>query len=360
MISNFSLSPLTEIRGETVREERIAEKSAERDEWRRLYDMIGKLLFDHGLEPSPANFELCHRYMTGRDGELNSMVDRAIAKDGGLSEAVAAAISSKLDAGLSTDELSRIADDAQVYLEQMSAILSRSGDDARDYGQALESEAAGLARSASPGLSVESLVTLTRSMIEKAQAAEEDLRRTEMQMSAMRKDLATAQHKANSDPLTGLPNRRALDQHLRSAFENARRLGSPLALAICDIDHFKQFNDTHGHVIGDEVIKFVGSSLGRAANNDIFAARYGGEEFVLVFERAAAADALPILDKIRATIAARELKVTNTGQSLGKLSFSGGIATINIQDSPGSILKRADAALYQAKQGGRNRINTAE
>ncbi len=343
-----------------MREERIAEKSAERDEWRRLYDMIGKLLFDHGLEPSPSNFDLCHRYLSGRDGELNATIDRAIAKDGGLSEAVASAISAKLDSGLSTDELSRIADDAQNYLDQMSAILSKSGDDARDYGQALETEAAGLTRSSSPVVSVETLVSLTRSMIEKAQAAEEDLRRTEVQMSAMRKDLASAQQKANSDPLTGLPNRRALDQHLRGAFENARRANTPLALAICDIDHFKQFNDTHGHQIGDEVIKFVGSSLGRPANNDIFAARYGGEEFVLVFERAAAADALPVLDKIRATIAARELKVTHTGQSLGRLSFSGGIAHLNLHDSPGSILKRADAALYQAKQGGRNRINTAE
>lgn len=344
-----------------MREERIAEKSAERAEWRRLYDMIGKLLFDHGLEPSPANFELCHRYLSGRDGELNAMIDRAIAKDGGLSEAVTMAISAKLDPGLSTDELSRIAIDAQGYLEQMTTILAKSGDDARDYGVALAQEAEGLETTASPALSVKTLVDLTKSMIEKAQAAEDDLRRTEMQMTAMRKDLAAAQHKANSDPLTGLPNRRALDQHLRAAFENARRADSPLALAICDIDHFKQFNDTHGHVIGDEVIKFVGSSLGRAASNgDVFVARYGGEEFVMVFERGSVANAMPTLDKIRAAIAARELKVTNTGQSLGRLSFSGGLATINIQDSPGSILKRADAALYKAKQDGRNRIITAD
>ncbi len=344
-----------------MREERIAEKSAERAEWRRLYDMIGKLLFDHGLEPSPANFELCHRYLSGRDGELNAMIDKAIAKDGSLSEAVTMAISAKLDPGLSTDELSRIAIDAQSYLEQMTTILAKSGDDARDYGVALAQEAEGLETAATPALSVKTLVDLTKSMIEKAQAAEDDLRRTEMQMTAMRKDLAAAHHKANSDPLTGLPNRRALDQHLRAAFENARRANSPLALAICDIDHFKQFNDTHGHQIGDEVIKFVGSSLGRAASNgDVFVARYGGEEFVMVFERGSVANAMPVLDKIRAAIAARELKVTNTGQSLGKLSFSGGLATINIQDSPGSILKRADAALYKAKQDGRNRITAAD
>lgn len=343
-----------------MREERIAEKSAKRAEWRRLYDMIGKLLFEHGLEPSPANFELCHRYLSGRDGELNSMIDRAIAKDGYLSEAVTGAISAKIDSGLSTDELSRMAIEAQSYLEQMSSILNRSGDDARDYGLALADEAAGLEANGSPVLAVRSLVDLTRSMIEKAQIAEEDLRRTEMQMSAMRKDLAVAHHKANSDPLTGLPNRRALDHHLRAALENARRAGSGLALAICDIDHFKQFNDTHGHQIGDEVIKFVGSSLGRAANGDVFVSRYGGEEFVLLFERTAADGAMKILDKIRAAIAARELKVTNTGQSLGRLSFSGGLAQLNLQDSPGSILKRADAALYRAKQDGRNRITEAD
>jgi diguanylate cyclase len=343
-----------------VKEERIAEKLAARAEWRRLYDMIGKLLFDHGLEPSPANFELCHRYLSGRDGELNTMIDRAISKDGGLSDAVAAAISTKLEPGLSTDELSRMAQEAQGYLEQMTTILARSGEEARDYGEALAHEAEGLETDGSPALTVQKLVDLTRSMIDKAHVAEEDLRRTEQQMSAMRKDLAAAHHKANSDPLTGLPNRRALDQHLRSAFENARRANSALALAICDIDHFKLFNDTHGHQIGDEVIKFVGSSLGRVSNGDVFVARYGGEEFVMVFERGAAANAMATLDKIRAAIAARELKVTHTGQSLGRLSFSGGLAAINIKDSPGSLLKRADAALYRAKQGGRNRISAAE
>jgi diguanylate cyclase len=190
-----------------VREERIAEKSAERAEWRRLYDMIGKLLFDQGLEPSPSNFELCHRYLSGRDGELNAAIDKAITKDGGLNEAVASAISSKLDTGLSTDELSRIAFEAQGYLEEMSSILSRSGDDARDYGEALAHEAAGLEAAdaeanASPAITVRTLVDLTRSMIDKAQAAEDDLRRTEAQMTAMRKDLAAAHRKANSDPLT--------------------------------------------------------------------------------------------------------------------------------------------------------------
>jgi len=343
-----------------VREERIAAKSAERAEWRRLYDMIGKLLFDHGLEPSPANFELCHRYLAGREGELNAMIDRAVARDGSLSDGVAATISARLEPGLSTDELSRMALEAQGYLEQMTTIIVRSGSEARDYGEALAHEAEGLEADGSPALAVQKLVGLTRSMIDKAHAAEEDLRRTEQQMSAMRKDLAVAHHKANSDPLTGLPNRRALDHHLRTAFENARRAGSPLALAICDIDHFKQFNDTHGHQIGDEVIKFVGSSLGRVANGDIFVARYGGEEFVLVFERIAAERAMATLDKIRAAIAARELKVTHTGQSLGRLSFSGGLALLDIHDSPGSILKRADAALYRAKQDGRNRISAAE
>lgn len=343
-----------------MREENIAQKSAERDEWRRLYDMIGKLLFEHGLEPSPGNFDLCHRYLSGRDGELNSMIDRAIARDGSLTGAVAATISAQRDSGLSTDELLRMSSDAQGYLDQMSAILAESGDAARDYGTALETEAAELASTATPALTIETLVGLTKTMIEKARSAEDDLRKTESQMTALRKDLAAAHQKANSDPLTGLPNRRALDQHLRAAFESARRMESPLTLAICDIDHFKIFNDTHGHQIGDEVIKFVGSSLGRMANSEIFVARYGGEEFVAVFERGAAADANTLLDKVRSAIAARELKVTNTGQSLGKLSFSGGSAMIGSQDSPGSLLKRADAALYRAKQEGRNRILAAE
>jgi diguanylate cyclase len=343
-----------------VREQRIIESADKNNRDRRLFDRIGELLFQNGLTPSPENFELCHHYLMGGDSELTSLVDRMIRQHGGLTTSAIAAIAALRGTPLSADDLNRMTGDAQGVLDRIGAVVAQTGDHARDYGAALELEVAGLDSAESPERTIDTLMTLTRTMIEKARAAEGELRRADDEMKSLRAELAAAHQTANCDPLTGLPNRRAMDRHLRAALENSRRVKSPLTVAICDIDHFKIFNDTHGHMIGDEVIKFVASSLGRIANADTFVARYGGEEFVVISERIAPADIHKILDKVRAVIASRELKVTNTGQSLGKLSFSGGIAALDTRDSPGSILKRADDALYRAKQEGRNRLLIAE
>ncbi|RVT92620.1 GGDEF domain-containing protein [Sphingomonas crocodyli] len=336
-----------------MHQDKIIESSAQRGEWRRLYDRIGELLFSNDIEPTPENFELCHRYLSG-DSTIVGLIDKAVRKDGRITAAAMTAINAQVRSGLDSGNLSDMAESARGLLEQVSAVVTRSGDEARDYAADLESGAAGLSVE-DPGMTVDTLVGLTKAMIDKTRAAEDELRRTEAQIKSLHDDLAAAHRTANSDPLTGLPNRRAFDHQLRIALENARRQKTPLALAICDIDHFKQFNDTHGHQIGDEVIKFVGSSLARATN-DGFCARYGGEEFVLIFERADPEAARAMLDKVRTVIASRELKVTNTGQSLGRLSFSGGIAMLEDADSPGTLLRRADTALYRAKESGRNRV----
>ena len=165
-----------------------------------------------------------------------------------------------------------------------------------------------------------------------------------------------ASHSANSDVLTSLPNRRAMDVRLRTAIEVARRTSQPMSIAICDIDNFKGFNDLHGHQIGDEVLKFVASTLARHSGDRRFAARYGGEEFVLLFEGLGPAAAATEADRIRSEIAVRELQVTATGQLLGRITLSAGVAGLEERDSPTSLLKRADAALYRAKNRGRNRV----
>lgn len=326
------------------------------DESRHLYDRIGALLFDHKLDPTPENYALGHHYLAGQDDEFKALVDRAVQQSGGLTPAAVSAILAQRNLEVSATDLARIADQAQAFLEQISGILGRSGEDAKGFGAALTLEAAELAAGGSPARAVETLIDLTRAMIKKSRTAEEHLRKTGREITSLRGELATANHSANSDMLTGLPNRRAMDVRLRSAIEVARRTGRPLSLAICDIDNFKAFNDQHGHQIGDEVIKLVATALGRGIDEGRFVARYGGEEFVLLFEGIEPAAAAAEINQLRTEIAARELKVSATGNSLGKLAMSAGVAPLEKRDSPHSLLKRADAALYVAKSSGRNRV----
>lgn len=326
------------------------------DPWRRLYDGIAHVLLDNRLEPTPTNYAMAHRYLTAQDKAFNGSVERAM-QSGGLSAASAAAMIAERSVELSAADLNVMAAEAQARLTEVNEIVVQSRIAAADYGVALETNAAELASGAPAQPVVETLVGLTHSMIERTRGVEDQLRTACEEIRQLRDSLAEAQEQANKDALTGLPNRRALDTRLAAATETARQTGRPFSIAICDIDHFKAFNDRFGHQIGDEVIKFVASGLAKDANERLFAARYGGEEFVVLFEGVDASGAGAEVDRIRQAISARDLKVNATGQTLGRLTFSAGVAQLCPDDDGSSaMLKRADIALYEAKRGGRNRV----
>ncbi len=325
------------------------------DTWRRLYDGIARVLLDNRLEPTPTNYALAHRYLTAQDRAFNGSVERAM-QQGGLSAASAAAMIAERSVELSAADLQVMVADAQARLSEVGEIVSISREVATDYGQALASNAAELEAGAAPSTIVHTLMGLTHSMIDRTRGVEEQLRVACEEIRQLRDSLSEAQDAANQDALTGLPNRRALDTRLAAATESAKETGRPFAIAICDIDHFKAFNDRYGHQIGDEVIKFVATSLANGGER-LFAARYGGEEFVVLFEGSRAKQAGAEVDRIRAAIGARDLKINATGQTLGRLTFSAGVAELATDDEgSSSMLKRADVALYEAKRAGRNRV----
>jgi diguanylate cyclase len=326
------------------------------DPWRRLYDGIARVLLDNRLEPTPTNYAMAHRYLTAQDRAFNGSVERAI-QAGGLTAASAAAMIAERSVELSAADLHVMAAEAQERLTEVAEIVTASRLAAADYGDALESNAADLAAGKPVEPVVSTLVGVTRSMIQRTRGVEDQLRVACEEIRQLRESLAEAQDQANRDALTGLPNRRALDARLATATHTARETGRPFSIAICDIDHFKSFNDRFGHQMGDEVIKFVATSLAKDSSERLFAARYGGEEFVVLFEGSDARSAGSEVDRIRAAIGARDLKVNATGVTLGRLTFSAGVAELGKDDEGSSaMLKRADLALYQAKAGGRNRV----
>ncbi len=327
--------------------------------WRQLYEEIGQLLFENSLEPTPENFDICHRYLTADDSELNSRVDRAL-KEGGLTAVSVAAIIAQKSVELSADDLGRMAAGAQEQLEQIMEIIARSGNDVRTYGDALEESHENLSKPETSERTVAELILLTRAMIDRSRDVEENLRRSGDEITQLRDNLAEARKRADSDPLTGLPNRRALDQRLSSAVAAAKESRSALSIAICDIDKFKVINDTHGHLVGDEVIKFVASSLARDGGDRLFVARFGGEEFVMMFEGSDPTTAAAELDAIRERVSKLELKITASGSKLGRLTFSAGIADLHGRLTASAMLKAADSALYRAKNDGRNRVYIAD
>ena len=161
---------------------------------------------------------------------------------------------------------------------------------------------------------------------------------------------------ASSDPLTGVGNRVHFDRRVHAELERAMRYRRPLSLALVDVDHFKKFNDVHGHLVGDDILVTVAMLLGRSLRRSDTLARYGGEEFALVLPEAAAESALVKVDKIRQSIDATTLELPDPREP-SKLTISGGIATYPEDgDTVELLLAAADDRLLAAKRAGRNQV----
>ena len=154
-----------------------------------------------------------------------------------------------------------------------------------------------------------------------------------------------ARREAMTDPLTSLPNRRAFDREIARACADGATASTSVFLAMVDIDHFKRFNDSWGHQTGDQVIRFVGSTLKAFARPPRMAARYGGEEFAVIMPRE--------------EIGGRRLRRRHTGEDLGQVTVSIGFAKREPGEAVSALIERADAALYTSKRRGRDQVNAA-
>jgi diguanylate cyclase (GGDEF)-like protein len=171
--------------------------------------------------------------------------------------------------------------------------------------------------------------------------------------------LRSSEHMADVDGLTGTLNKRAFQQRLGEEVVKAEQQNSPLSLLLLDIDHFKNYNDTNGHLEGDEVLKTVGQMLRRSIREDDVAARYGGEEFVILYPGASKSQAVALAEIFRKAVECHAFTY-GAKQPGGRVTLSGGVAAFP-DDSRSSVdlIRSADQALYEAKAAGRNRIVAA-
>jgi diguanylate cyclase len=189
-------------------------------------------------------------------------------------------------------------------------------------------------------------------MQEQLQRLAARVRDMEVSAEEVGRHLAEQRRLALLDSLTQLPNRRAYEERIRQEYERWQRYGRPLALALCDVDNFKVINDSFGHLAGDKVLRIVARTMRNRLRKADFMARYGGEEFAILMPETTAEEALAAIEEIRIAIAESPFHFRNQPVPI---TLSAGISALQRGDERDDLFERADAALYSAKQNGRNR-----
>ena len=158
-----------------------------------------------------------------------------------------------------------------------------------------------------------------------------------------------------TDPLTHIANRKAFDEAMEAG-RKAADAGDDVCLLMCDIDHFKKFNDSWGHQTGDQVLRLVASCMAENVKGRDTAARYGGEEFAVLLRGTTLQSATMVADQIRSTVETKKLVKKSTGDVLGTITISIGVAKFAPGETAETVIRRADACLYGAKHSGRNLV----
>lgn len=199
----------------------------------------------------------------------------------------------------------------------------------------------------------------TENMMKQNQVLEEQLIRSSAVMQELRRDLELVRKEAMTDGLTGLSNRKSFDAEIERIKEQVIKQGSTFSLMMMDIDYFKSFNDNFGHQVGDQVLRLVALTLNEGVKGRDLPARYGGEEFAIIFPDTPLQAAVKVGDQLRKAVAGKEIINRTSGEKLGRITMSGGVAEYVSGETIEDLIGRADAALYSAKHNGRNQIAAA-
>ncbi|VAV89471.1 Bll4347 protein [hydrothermal vent metagenome] len=315
-----------------------------------------------GAYPSPQNYELFFTFCQASKPALN----KALAPFFDGSEKWTATTGNELyEQYVAKNNLSTVLDSTSEKLgDELKAamqVLTQAGKEAATYEQALVGAGGNLTDQDDPKSVrqiVDHLVQATAEMQQRSQALETKLADTNQEIKTLQTNLDKVKIEAMTDALSGLANRKRFDEVLCEEAEYATISTKPLALVLCDIDHFKRFNDTWGHQTGDQIIRFVSSTLKRNVGAAHTAARYGGEEFAIIMPATDMEAAVKVADKIRSAIERKKLVRKSTNEDLGKVTISMGVSIFRHTDEVEDIIERADKSLYFSKQNGRNCVNT--
>lgn len=325
---------------------------------------VARELVDMGVTLLPKRFEVWFVHRNHENRILSLKIEEHLANGGRISNVYLDRLCSEfLDDGPAGGACIECAGELGESSENISDLAVKLADSIDEFETCATSAVRQLSRPDIDKGDVLEIIGTTaskaRQTLAEAQALKDDLVRANETIVNLRSSLKEAQKAAITDPLTGLFNRRHFARCMDACVEEATRSGYPLSLIMADIDRFKLINDTWGHQTGDHVIQFVAKLISSNTKGKDIVARFGGEEFVILLPETTSGDAVLLAEQLRRAMAMRTLRKRSTNEFLGTVTMSWGVAEAVSGECRDALIEAADAALYQAKNEGRNRVVVA-
>lgn len=326
--------------------------------------LLGEAALDHlkknRIPAYPRHYELWYTYVAGFNRMLNRTINGLLKTQARISDEEMQEV---YDAYLSPNRLGvrieevggRVADEINQLEQLIGTALSTTS----SYGDSLKAASKDLQGTVDTDqihVIIKRLVAATLEVEAQNRRLETQLSESKIELASLHSSLEVIRYESLTDQLTSLGNRKHFDQSLEHAIRQAATDGTPLSLVLADIDHFKKFNDTYGHQTGDQVLRLVGLALKQNVKGQDIACRYGGEEFAVILPNTPLAKARIVGEHIREAVASKELVKRSTGENLGRVTISIGVSSLQPEEGLLSLIDRADACLYKAKEMGRNRV----
>jgi diguanylate cyclase len=317
----------------------------------------------HGIMPTPPNYTVWYTHAAGTMPALSQAIDALVSKQTGFTDAVNADLYKRYFGSPEDQvEVLEAGGRLQAVIDKVSRYLDEHNGEIGHFGHTLDNISTAMGNNTQPAEKVRALVAdlvkETQSMAQRNYNLESRLGRVANEVTELRENLQAVQREALTDALTGIPNRKFFDTRLQEAVREALNEQEAMSLVLCDIDHFKRFNDSFGHQIGDQVLRLVARTLSDSVKGRDTPARFGGEEFAIILPRTTLQQAAIVADQIRNGVMRRRFVGKDTRDDYGGITLSFGVAQYRANEDLTDLIGRADAALYHAKREGRNRVST--
>lgn len=319
------------------------------------------LMVKHNIPPNPLNYALWYTYVSNRVPELNQELDKTLTTYGTCPNLVGEQMFRQHMIKDEVDSAENVQAGLIALVNDLHEHASVTAEETKNYSDTLQDSLEALQADGGPELPLESIIqTLarkTQDISDSTQRFQTRIDDAQSEIESLKAELEKTRQDARVDPLTGLFNRRVFETELGTLLYSGN--AGAVTLVMVDVDHFKKFNDTYGHLMGDKVLQYVGKLLRDFCPEPMLAVRYGGEEFAVIMPAQTASKSAELANALREKIQAIRIKQKKSGEVISSITASFGVAESRQEDSISTLIERADKALYSAKEGGRNRVKIA-